>query len=105
MSEKEKSLVSNAADEEQIRKATTKEKSKQDLEAEDMRKLLRTPFGQRVIWKYLKMCGVFRSVWSSDSREHAFNDGKREIGLKIMGDCIESDEAVLMDMMSAGLKK
>lgn len=41
--------------------------------------------GRRVLWDILIMCRLYKSSMNQDSHVTAFNEGKREIGLRILG--------------------
>jgi hypothetical protein len=92
------SLVKNAADESQVKEAEKKLKHQVNNEKEDMKKLLQTDFGRRVMWKYLEICGVFRSSWHASALIH-FNEGKRDVGLHMIADITDADPDGFIKMM------
>lgn len=52
---------------------------------DDMRWILSTPKGRRVIWWLLGIAGVFRiSFAPKDSNQTSFNEGSRDIGLRLL---------------------
>lgn len=74
-------------DEVDQRKAKQEERAKQarDRELADLCKVLSIPEGRRLIWRFMGAAGVFRSSFTGDERTN-FNEGRREIGLLILGD-------------------
>lgn len=86
----EHAMVKNAADEQQVKKAGRKENLKRKQELEDMKALLDTPLGRRVVWRYLSICGVYQSSFTGNSTTF-FNEGRREVGLRLMADIMESN--------------
>jgi hypothetical protein len=85
-----KSLVKNAADPGQVKSANQKEKFNKVDELKDMRDLLLTPNGLRVLTRYLNFCGVFKTSFTGNS-ETFFNEGMRSVGLKLLTDIEEAD--------------
>jgi hypothetical protein len=51
----------------------------------DLRKVLGGPEGRRFVWRLMSEAGVFRSSFTGNS-ETFFREGKRNIGLMILGD-------------------
>lgn len=41
--------------------------------------------GRRVLWDILILCRLYKTSMNQDSHLMAFNEGKREIGLRILG--------------------
>ena len=46
---------------------------------------LSTPLGKKVLWDILILCRLYKSSMHADSHVTAFNEGKREIGLRVLG--------------------
>lgn len=99
MTEQE-ALVGNVADEAQVKKATKTVKENRRLEVQDMKDLLKTHFGKRVMWRLLKMCNAFQSIYAEPGHM-AYLAGKQEIGHHWMNEIIEADPLALTDMMRA----
>lgn len=59
-------------------------KSVRKKEVDDFKKVLSLPEGRRVMWKILSDSGVFRSSFTGNSTTF-FNEGKRDIGLLVLG--------------------
>lgn len=99
MSEPKDSLVANAADEDQVKKAKNKEKFSRERELEDMKSVLESPMGRRIFWKYLSDCGVFKTSFNESSHTMAFLEGQRNVGLKILTDITQADPTKYLQMM------
>jgi len=56
-----------------------------DRQYSDLRKVLASPEGRRFVWRLMSEAGVFRSSFTGNS-ETFFREGKRNIGLIILGD-------------------
>lgn len=69
------------------------------MELADLRELVKSSAGRRVLWRLLEHCGVFRSIWSNSALIH-FNEGKRDTGLFLMHEIAEADPNGLLTMMS-----
>ena len=91
-------LVKNAADEKQVKKADKKEKMIDSRNLEDMKFILQTVQGRRFIWRYLGLCGVFKSSFTGNS-ETFLNEGKRLVGLTLLNDINEADPDSYTRMM------
>lgn len=94
-----KAFVQNAADGEQVKGARLKEKHKNEREDLDMVEVLSTKPGRRFVWRYLGRCGIFKSSYSHSGSEVYFNEGRRDIGLSLLGDIMRSSPSSYLTMM------
>jgi hypothetical protein len=101
---KKKSLVKNAASEKQVKKAEKVEVSKRDQQLNDLRSVLNTPSGRRVIWRFLEKCRVFNTIWEASAKIH-YNSGQQDIGHYIMSEIVDADERFLLEMMKENKKE
>lgn len=85
----EEAIVKNAADEEQVKKAGEREKRGRDQDLSDLRRILEADHGRRFIWKTLVHCGIFTSSFTGNNTTF-FNEGRRDVGLKILADVMEA---------------
>lgn len=70
---------------------TYEELRKQDIR--DLRALLRTREGARFLSRLFDMAGVFAiSYVTGDAGATAFNEGARNVGLRVYADVLEADE-------------
>lgn len=102
----EKSLVKNAADAEQVKEAKKRSKSEREQALDDLEAVCSTPHGRRTIWRYLSLCGMFRTSYYGDVNQALFLEGQRNIGLQIVADLNEADPSIYLKMMqeSTGAK-
>ena len=73
------------SDERHVEIAAKFQQRKRDVELADIRAILSVPAGRRFFWKWLSESGVFRSSFTGNNTTF-FNEGKREIGLKLLAD-------------------
>lgn len=86
----EEPLVNNAANKSQVKDAAKTEKLKRDRELRDVHHVLSTREGRRFYWRYLCECRIFQSSFNNSGSVTYFNEGKRDVGLKLLS---EMDEA------------
>lgn len=53
-------------------------------EAEDFRWLMNDQRGRRIVWAQLAAAGVFRTSFTPDAMQMAFNEGHRTHGLRLI---------------------
>jgi len=90
-------LVKNAADAEQVKEAGVKEKFGRKQELNDVYNILAIPSGRRWVWRVLSDCGVFKSSFTGNSTTF-FNEGRRDIGLRILADVMEANPDAYVQM-------
>jgi len=56
----------------------------------DVAMLLSTRSGRRFIWGLMTECGIFRTSFDNSGSVTAFNEGRRQIGLRVLADVNES---------------
>lgn len=61
-----------------------KDRLASEREASDIRWLMESEQGRRIVWRLLNSTGVFRSSFSSDALAMAFAEGNRNTGLQLM---------------------
>lgn len=55
-----------------------------DLVIADFMWMMNDARGRRIVWRQLADAGVFRSSFSPDAMQMAFNEGRRDGGLKLL---------------------
>ncbi len=65
--------------------ADDRQRAARDREKDDFKLLMSEKWGRRIAWRLLDRCGVFRTSFTGNS-ETFFNEGKRNIGLMIVGE-------------------
>lgn len=98
------SKVMNAADENQVQAVERKMKEERRQELNDLRTVLSSESGRRLVWRILTKCKTFGSVWDNSARIH-YNSGQQDLGHFIMAEVIEADEALLFKMMKESKKR
>lgn len=53
---------------------------------EDMRWLMSTVQGRRVVWRLLERAGIYRTSFSANTNETFFNEGARNVGLFLVAE-------------------
>jgi len=76
-------------DEEIVAGREEREKRAAQKEREDFKTLMGTYHGRAFVWRLLEKCKVYVSTFSSDPLQMSFNEGKRFIGLAVMGEVFE----------------
>lgn len=61
-----------------------KDRMAAESESSDIRWLMESAQGRRIVWRMLNRTGVFRSSFSSDALAMAFAEGNRNIGLQLL---------------------
>ena len=100
----ERSFVRNAADSEQVEEAEQKVESLNDQKLNDLREVLSTRRGRRFYWRYLEICGIFRTS-NADEHQVFFNEGMRNIGLQLLADLNEAAPEVYPIMLQEAKEK
>jgi hypothetical protein len=76
------------------------EKLKRERELDDLRAVITTPEGRRVMWRLLSRCGTFASIWEPSAKIH-YNSGQQDVGHYLMAEIVEAEPSALLEMMKA----
>lgn len=90
--------VKNAADQKQVKNASLSAKRIRENELSDVLWILSDIRGRRFLWRLLGMCGVFKLSFTGNSQTF-FNEGQRDIGLKVTADIMETRPEAYVEMM------
>lgn len=104
MTNSNKALVGNASDSQQVKNAKRSEESKRNQELNDVEFVLSTPQGRRFLWRLLGVCHVFKTSFTGNSTTF-FNEGKRDVGLRLLGDINEASPDSYLKMMQEAKKE
>lgn len=74
------------------------------IELLDLQAVMKTEQGRRVLRRILDSTGVFRTSFVVDPGVTAFNEGRRDIGLRLMTDMAEADSAEYASIMTLSIK-
>ena len=80
----------DAGDEGQVKKKKTKAQIHKEQNREDLKAILDMPGGRRFLWKLLEECGVYKISFIGEPYQTAFNEGKRQIGLRLIEDIFDA---------------
>lgn len=78
--------MNNAGDQEQVQRSQEKAKTRRNRMENGFRKLMQDQEGRLWVWDLLEFCGVFRSSFHQSNAQTAYNEGLRNVGLKLMAD-------------------
>lgn len=94
----ERPLTRNAGNPRDVAKAKAVEEQRRVLELDDMKRLLTTDVGRRVMWRILKHCRVYETITVQSSVIYTLS-GMRDVGLFVMAEIAAADELALLRMM------
>jgi len=80
-----------AADPQKVKEKSAKVKIRENRDIDDVAVILSDIRGRRFLWRYLGECGVFRSSFNNSGSITAYNEGMRNIGLKLLAEIMEAD--------------
>ncbi len=91
----------DAGDEGQVEKRKTKFQIKKEQDKEDLKRILDSAGGRRFLWKILSECRIYDISFTGDEWT-AFNEGKRQIGLRLIEDIFNADSKAYLEMHLEG---
>lgn len=94
-----RAMVGNAGDEEQVARAARREKLTRAQELEDLRTVLATAPGRRLLWRLMGYCQVFASVYDDVPARMAHGTGKQDVGHFLMHEIEEARPDAFLTMM------
>jgi hypothetical protein len=94
----------DASDAENVKTSRQKDKNRQETEAEDLRKLLDTEWGRRIVWRILDKAGVHRISFSGNSTTF-FNEGMRNIGCWFLDEVMDADTDAYLQVLKENRKE
>lgn len=60
--------------------------SRREHELQDVALILASPTGRRFFYRYLEVCHVFKTSFDNSGSVTAFNEGERNVGLRLFRD-------------------
>lgn len=87
-----KALVGNAADSEQVKRADRKVRSRDRNDVADLKIVLASAEGRRVLLRILEHCNVFKSVYHAEASEIYRNCGRQDVGHFLLSTITEASE-------------
>ena len=91
-------MQTNVADQKQVKEQKQKEKDIRKTELDDVKSILSTEHGRRFFFRYLSICGVFKSSFTGSSETY-FLEGRRDVGLRLLADINESNPKAYAALM------
>lgn len=101
----DEALVGNAADETQVANAKKTEKRKRDRELDDVRAVLATKEGRRLLWRVMVHCSAFDSVFHENPLRMAHGSGKQDVGHFVMAEINAAQPDAFHTMMQESSKE
>jgi hypothetical protein len=78
--------------------AEKKAKRQRTRELEDIKAVMSAIEGRRVLWAMLDSAGVFTTSFTGDTNTTIFNEGRRNGGLRLYSDIMESCPSLFLQM-------
>jgi hypothetical protein len=66
-----------------------RDRLEQETAAADVKWLMSSKRGRRIVWRLMADAGVFRSVFNTNSMAMAFSEGNRNTGLRMFNSVME----------------
>jgi hypothetical protein len=88
--------ISNEVD---VEKQEQKAKEVRRQELNDIRTVLSSVSGRRLVWRLLESCNTFSSIYSEEPLLMARLSGKQDLGHFLMAEIVEADEGLLLRLM------
>lgn len=76
----------------------TKAEAIREDQDDAMRVVLGNPGGRMFVWDILAQCNVFGASFTGDPLTTAFNEGRRDIGIRLLRDVLQIDPNALTKM-------
>ena len=93
-----KPLVKNAASKEQVENAAFEMEERRNRELNDLRLVLSTKEGRRVMWRFMSHCKAFEGIWDGSARIH-YNSGRQDVGHFLIKEVEAADQDAFFTMM------
>lgn len=98
----------NAANKKQVKRAEVNEKNRRRAELNDIRTVLGTKSGRRLMWRFMEYCRSFETVYDfkdNDPIKMAYNSGRQDVGHFFMSEIVTADENLLFKLMRENQNK
>lgn len=69
-------------------------------ETEDLKWLMSSKRGRRIVWRLLERAGVYRSSFNTNAMTMAFNEGVRNEGLRLVAQCAQHCPGSYAEMLA-----
>lgn len=75
------------------------EKLQNILEGQDLKKVLETNEGKKVIAKIFDFCGLFRNAYAGDAQQTSYNCGMQAVGQWLLDECLEANKPAVSQII------
>lgn len=82
--------------EEKVKRSRVREKEIRDM----LYAVMQQPQGRMWLWDLLDQCGLFRISHTGHALNTAFNEGQRNVGLKIQVDMVNASSELFIKMLT-----
>ena len=98
--------IYNAGDEAQVKGRGRKADLARRRELDDLKQVMSSAAGRRLVWRALGYCGVHRSSFSTNAIQMSYSEGRRNVGLWLESEVMEvSPEHYLLMQQEAFTKE
>ncbi|KKN58458.1 hypothetical protein LCGC14_0551900 [marine sediment metagenome] len=92
-------------DEGQVQGRRDKTRIAKEQEQEELRQVLQTQVGRAIIYRLMRECGTYHSVFDTNALVMAFNEGRRHVGLTLLEEVLtDHNNAYIMMQHEANEK-
>jgi hypothetical protein len=85
-------------------RANLREQMARDQALADLRSVMDTPAGRRFMWGLLGECGLYRASFNNSGSITAFNEGQRDIGLRLVARITQDCPAQYLTMQGEAIE-
>jgi hypothetical protein len=96
-------MVKNASNPSQVKEAQNKYERERKVQIDDLRAVLSTPQGRRLLWRLMSECKVFGSIWDNSARIH-YNAGRQDVGHFVLAEIVAASEDSYLEMIKENRK-
>lgn len=89
----------NFADPAQVKDQARKAKRLKEDQLNELRAVLKTREGRKLLWRYLGICGVYEQSFNGNGSWTFFNEGRRSVGLMILAEITKASPEAFLEMM------
>jgi hypothetical protein len=97
MANTDRAFVRNAADPEQVKRASERERRREHRFVDALRVVMQAPSGRIVMWELIGRAKVHESIWDQSARIH-YNAGRQDYGHELMAALVSADEDLYLLM-------
>ena len=98
-------MSNDISDPNKVKRAELKEKDKRKQELNDLRTVLSSVSGRRIMWRLLEECKTFNTVFADKHSVMSYMSGQQDLGHFIMSEIIAADPNLMIRLMKDNNKK